>query len=125
MNAILLLVLLSILFTSLFVIIPKFAPANLQDTVKNWLGMGFSGLLLLLALIQSKFADPTMLTPVLFYIFVLGFCLSGVYWWIPAYVKKEEQSDAIKYMFLSVTFAIIIVNNMSPSMGVTMGGRRR
>jgi hypothetical protein len=125
MNAILLLALLSILFTSLFIIIPKFSPTNLQDMIKNWLGIGFSGLLLILALIQSKFSDPTMITPVLFYTFVLLFCLSGVYWWIPTFVKKEEQADAIKYMFLSVTFAVILVNNMSPSMKVTIGGKRR
>jgi hypothetical protein len=125
MNAILLLALLSILFTSLFIIIPKFSPTNIQDMIKNWLGIGFSGLLLILALIQSKFSDPTMITPVLFYTFVLLFCLSGVYWWIPTFVKKEEQADAIKYMFLSVTFAVILVNNMSPSMKVTIGGKRR
>jgi hypothetical protein len=125
MNAILLLALLSILFTSLFIIIPKFSPTNLQDMIKNWLGIGFSGLLLILALIQSKFSDPTMITPVLFYTFVLLFCLSGVYWWIPTFVKKEEQADAIKYMFLSVTFAVILVNNMSPSMKVTIGGKCR
>jgi uncharacterized membrane protein HdeD (DUF308 family) len=124
MNIILFLVLLTCLFTSIFLIIPKYAPADQQDTIKNWLGIGFSGLLLIVALIKSKFADPTLATPVMFYLFVLGFCLSGIYWWIPTYVKKEEQNEAIQYMFLSTTLAIILVNNVSPSMAVTTGGRR-
>ena len=127
MNVVILLVLLSVLFTSLFVIIPKYAPADTQEIIKDWLGLGFNGVILILALLQTKFNDPTMITPVLFYLVILAFCLSGVYWWIPTFLKKEEQSDAIKYMFLSTTGAILIVNNLSPSIVVTpySGGRRR
>ena len=132
----LLLSLITILLTSMFVIIPKYAPANQQEMIKDWLGLGFSGLLLAIAMFQTRFTDATLLTPVVFYIFVVGFILSGVYWWIPKYVNPKEQNEAIKYMFISTTIAIIVVNGMSPAMAPTMsalnpiipailGGRRR
>lgn len=125
MYAPLLLALLTILFTSIFVIIPKYAPADKQDMIKNWLGLGFSGLLLAISMFQTKFNDPTLITPVLFYLFVVAFILSGIYWWIPKYVDPKDQSEAIKYTFLSTTIAIILANGFSPSMIPVMGGRRR
>jgi hypothetical protein len=70
---------------------------------------------------QTKFSDPSLITPVLFYLFVLAFILSGIYWWIPKYVDPKDQSEAIKYTFISTTIAIIIVNSMSASMGPTLG----
>jgi hypothetical protein len=120
----------------MFVIIPKYAPQDQQEIIKDWLGLGFSGLLLAIAMFQTKFTDPTLLTPVVFYLFVVAFIVSGVYWWIPKYVKPSDQNEAIKYIFISTTIAIIIVNGVSPAMAPTMsalnpiipailGGRRR
>jgi len=121
MYAPLLLALLTIMLTSMFVIIPKYAPQNQQEIIKDWLGLGFSGLLLAIAMFQTRFSDPSLITPVLFYLFVLGFILSGIYWWIPKYVDPKDQNDAIKYTFISTTIAIIIVNSTSPSMAPTLG----
>jgi hypothetical protein len=56
-------------------------------------------------------------------ILVLSGIFSGVYWWIPTYVKPEEQNQAISNMFLSVTVATILSQNMTPAMAMTAGRR--
>ena len=119
MNILVLLVLLSVLFTSLFVLIPMFAPENQQEEIKHWVGLSFSGLLLLIALFETKFSDYSLITPVLFYLFVLGFILSGIYWWIPTFIPSSQQTDTVNYMFIGTTLAIILVNMMSPAMKPT------
>jgi hypothetical protein len=113
MNAIFTLLLFAMLFLSLFLIIPALAPADQKDIIQDWVGLGFSGLLLVLSLFQTRFSDGSLLTPVLFYIVVVLFVLSGVYWWIPTFIPAANQSDTTKYMFLSTTLAIILVNTLN------------
>jgi hypothetical protein len=121
MNFILFLLLLTSLLVSIFVIIPKYAPAKQQTLIKDWVGLGFNGILLFWALAFTRGND--IMVPAVFYVFVVALCVSGVYWWIPTYVKPDEQNNAISTMFLSVTLAIILSQNMSPSMAITAGRR--
>jgi len=123
MNFVLFLFLLALLLGSIFVIIPKYAPVKQQALIKGWVGLGFNAILLLWALGVTRGNDVTLAIPAVFYVFVVALCVSGVYWWIPTYVKPEEQNSAISSMFLSVTIAIILSQNMTPSMAIT-GGRR-
>ena len=128
MNVFVFLILLGILLTSIFWIIPTYASPKDQDTIKNWLGLGFSGLMLVISLVETRAQDPALIPPVLLYVVVLALCLSGVYWWIPTYIKPAEQSDAIKWMFLSTSFAIILTNILTKKAipaTISMGGRRR
>ena len=93
--------LLILLFISLFVIIPTYAAKDKQKEIQNWVGMGFSGLLLLIVTFQTR--DHTLGVPIMFYLFVLGVILSGIYWWIPKYIPKDNQNSAINNMFLAST----------------------
>jgi len=119
MNIIIFLILLTTLLVSTFVIIPKYAPQKDQASIKNWLGMGFNGFLLLWALVSSKGADPSLAIPFTFYLLVLGVCLSGVFWWIPKYINSAEQTQATSVMFSVVTLSIIFSQQTSPSMAIT------
>ena len=110
-----LLTLLALLFTSLFVIIPKYAPKDQVTMIQDWLGLGFSGLILLVSLFSSKFSNESMTIKALFFLVVLAVSISGIYWWIPKYIKKDEQNKAIQHMFNSITLSIILVNIMSDS----------
>lgn len=123
MNILLFLVLLTILLVSIFVIIPKYAPVKQQALIKDWVGLGFNALLLLWALGVTRGNDVTLTIPAVFYVFVVALCVSGVYWWIPTYVKPEEQNQAISNMFLTVTVATILSQNMTPAMAMTAGRR--
>jgi len=128
MNVFVFVILLGILLTSIFWVIPTYASPKDQETIKNWLGLGFSGLLLVISLIETHAQDPTLIAPIVLYVVVLGVCLSGIYWWIPTYIKPEEQDDATKWMFLSTSFAIILTNIISKKAipaTISMGGRRR
>lgn len=125
MNLLLFVGLLGCLLASVFWIIPTYASEKDQETIKDWLGIGFAGVLLTITLIETRAQDSTLTIPIVFYLFVLGVCLSGVYWWIPAYIPKAEQSKAISLMFLVVNLAIILTNSMSPATKPTFGGRKK
>jgi hypothetical protein len=127
-----LLILLALLFTSLFVIIPKYAPKDQVTIIQDWLGLGFSGLILLISIFSSRFTYESLSIKFVLFLIVLGISLSGIYWWIPTYIKKEDQTKAIQYMFNSITAAVILTNVMADSMYplvpqsvVMTAGRRR
>jgi len=132
MNLYVFISLLAILLISTIWIIPKFAPTDSQVMIKDWIGIGFSGLLLVVALIETRLRDNTLAFPVIFYLIVLAVALSGVYWWIPKFVPVSEQNNAIFYLFNSITFSVILANMTSPSLKVgysyapiVYAGRRR
>jgi hypothetical protein len=125
MNLILFLILLSCLLTSVFWIIPKYASDKDQELIKDWIGIGFAGLLLTITLVQTRGQDTSLFIPIVFYLWVLAVCLSGVYWWIPAYIPKTEQNRAISILFLVVNLAVIMTNSLSPAMSPSLGGRRK
>lgn len=131
MNAILLLSLLTALFVSLFVIIPKYADPNQEAIIQDWVGLGFNGLLFLIVLLQTKFQYMNVYYAIAFFAIAVGVAVSGVYWWIPKYIKKENQTSAIKTMFTALSIAIILTNIASNAVPVTVGynvmsaGRRR
>ena len=125
MNLLLFLCLVVSLLASVFWIIPKYASEKDQEIIKDWLGIGFAGLLLTITLIETRAQDTTLVIPMVLYLFVLAICLSGIYWWIPTYIPKSEQSKAISLMFLVVNIAVILTNSMSPALKPALGGRRK
>jgi len=125
MNLILFLVVLTCLLTSVFWIIPKYASEKDQEIIKDWIGIGFAGLLLSITLIETRGQDTSVFIPIVFYLWVVAVCVSGVYWWIPAYIPKTEQKRAISILFLVVNLAVIMTNSLSPAISPTLGGRRK
>ena len=132
MNPVVLLALLTCLFVSLFAIIPKYAPANQQAIIQDWVGMGFNAILFGIVLYESRLKYVNVYYAIGFFGIALVVALSGVYWWIPKYIPKEKQSDAIKTMFTSLSVAILLTNIFSNAVPVGYrpyndlgGGRRR
>ena len=124
MNLLLLVVLLIILFTSQFVIIPKFAPPDQQEMINNWMQLAFPALLIIIVVAETRFGNPNIIYPIMLYLILLTFILSGVFWWIPAYIPADKQNEAIKYIFLSTSVAISLSNVLTPP-PLILGGRRR
>ncbi len=110
MNPILLVLLLAVLFISLFVIIPKYADPRKEAIIQDWVGLSFNGLLFAFVLYETKLKYANVYYAIGFFLVALAVALSGVYWWIPKYIKKENQTDAIKYMFNALSVAIILTN---------------
>jgi hypothetical protein len=125
MNLLLFLGLVTCLLASVFWIIPKYASEKDQEIIKDWLGIGFAGLLLIITLIETRAQDTTLVIPIVLYLLVLIICLSGIYWWIPTYIAKPEQSKAISLMFLVVNLALILTNSLNPTPKPTFGARRK
>jgi hypothetical protein len=101
--------LLTLLLVSVYVIIPRYAPKKDQESINNWVGVGFNGLLLVWTLVESR--GIGMGVPVGIYLLVLGVCLSGVYWWIPKYINVEKQSQATSLLFAVTTVAVVLSRN--------------
>lgn len=118
MRVLVLLALLAMLFISLFVIIPKYAPPSQEAIIQDWLGMGFNGLLFLIVLYETKLKYRNVYYGISVFLVALAIALSGVYWWIPKYVQKDKQADAIKYMFTSLSATILITNISSKAVPV-------
>lgn len=130
MSPVLLLILLTGLLLSLFVIIPKYANPKDEAIIQDWVGMGFNGLLFLIVLYETKLKYAGVYYAISFFLVALAIALSGVYWWIPKYIKKEKQQDAIKYMFNALSIAILLTNISTKAVPVGVyndmgGGRRR
>lgn len=132
MNPILLLGLLTSLFVSLYVIIPKYANPKDEAIIQDWVGLGFNGVLFAIVLYETKLKYMNVYYGGAFFLVAVAVALSGVYWWIPTYVKKENQSDAIKIMFTSLSAAVLLTNILTKAVPVGVqrfndmgGGRRR
>jgi hypothetical protein len=129
MSPILLVGLLAALFISIYVIIPKYANPKDEAIIQDWLGMGFNGLLFLIVLYETQLNYMNVYYAIGFFLVALTVALSGVYWWIPKYIKKEKQTDAIKTMFTALSVAVLIVNVTAKAVPIgrynDMGGGRR
>lgn len=130
MSPILLVILLSLLMVSLFVIIPKYAHPKDEAIIQDWVGLGFNGLLFLIVLYETKLKYMNVYYAIAFFLVAVAVAVSGVYWWIPKYIKKEKQTDAIKTMFTVLSVAIIVANIATKAVPIGVyndmgGGRRR
>lgn len=129
MSPVLLLALLAGLFISLYVIIPKYANPKDEPIIQDWVGLGFNGLLFIIVLYETKLKYMNVFYAISFFLIALAVALSGVYWWIPKYIKKEKQTDAIKTMFTSLSIAVLLTNIMTGAVPLgrwnDMGGGRR
>lgn len=131
MKPILLVGLLAGLFISLYVIIPKYANPKDEAIIQDWVGLGFNGLLFLIVLYETNLKHTSVYYAIAFFLVALIVALSGVYWWIPTYIKKENQTDSIKIMFTTLSAAVLLTNLITKAVPVgqqrfnDMGGRRR
>jgi len=118
MSPVLLVTLLALLFISLFVIIPKYAPAGQEEIIQDWVGLGFNCLLFLMVLYQTRLRYRNVYYAISLFMVSLAIALSGVYWWIPKYIKPEKQAAAVKDMFTSLSIAIIVTNMITKAVPV-------
>lgn len=119
MNVILLVTLLTLLFISLFVIIPKYAPAGQEEIIQDWVGLGFNGLLFLIVLYQTRLRYKNVYYAISFFLVALAIALSGVYWWIPKYISAGRQTAVLKDMFTALSVSIILANMSTKGVPVT------
>ncbi len=114
------LVLLTLLLTSIFWIIPTYAPADKADMIKNLVGLAFPIIILGVGLYDSRLRDKALIVPIVFYGLVAALCVSGTFWWIPTYVSADKQHTATTWLYASATVAIIVSQMNVPSLKITL-----
>jgi hypothetical protein len=123
MNAVLLVILLGCLFTSIYVIIHKYASAN-QDEIREWVSLGFNAILFAIVLYETSFKYMNVYGGIAALLLAIGVALSGIYWWIPTYIPKDKQIDVTKDMFTGLGITVLLTNILTKSVPITFGGRR-
>lgn len=87
-------------------IVPTFVPIDKQVSVRYWLPVASSSVFLLLSIVSASSVEISLLLISLLAIFVL----SGVFWWIPTYVKKSDQDTAQHWLIISSSIVLTIAN---------------
>lgn len=121
------------LLVSVYLVIPEFAPKDQVESIKHWVLTAFSATFLLLIMISAK--DEVNV----FIIFLVGaVVLTGIVWWVPTYIPKEDQELVSHILIVSSSVFITIISALyslesTESLGLQQtaaleglaGGRRR
>lgn len=116
-----------------YLVVPEVTPDSQVETVKHWVLTAFSSIFLLLIMISAK--DELNV----FIIFLVGvLVLSGIIWWVPSYIKKEDQDLVSHILIVSSSVFITIISALfslheTETLGIQqtstfeglLGGKRR
>ena len=116
-----------------YLVVPEVAPKEQVETIKHWVLTAFSATFLLLIMISAK--DEMNV----FAIFLIGaIVLSGIVWWVPTYIPKEDQDLVSHILIVSSSVFITIISALfslheTESLGIQqtsafegiIGGRKR
>lgn len=122
-----------VLLIVVYLVVPEVTPEPQVETVKHWVLTAFSSIFLLLIMISAK--DEINV----FIIFLVGaIVLSGIVWWVPSYIPKEDQDLVSHILIVSSSVFITIVSTVfslhsTESLGIQqastfeglLGGKRR
>lgn len=121
------------LLISVYLIVPEIAPPDQVESIKHWVLTAFSATFLLLIMISAK--DEVNV----FIIFLIGaVVISGIVWWVPTYIQKEDQDLVSHILIVSSSVFITIISAIfslgeTESLGIQqtgtfeglIGGKRR
>ncbi len=116
-----------------YLVIPEIAPEDQVETIKHWVLTAFSSIFLLLIMISAK--DELNV----FALFLIGaIIITGLIWWVPTYIRKEDQDLVSHILIVSSSIFITIVSALfslhdTESIGIQqtsafegiIGGKRR
>jgi uncharacterized membrane protein len=116
-----------------YLIVPEVAPEDQVESIKHWVLTAFSAIFLLLIMISAKNEINV------FIIFLIGtVVISGIVWWVPTYIPKEDQDLVSHILIVSSSVFITLVSALfslheTESLGIQqtsalegiIGGRRR
>jgi len=95
------------LLVVVYLVVPEVAPEDQVETIKHWILTAFSATFLLLIMISAK--DEVNV----FIIFLVGaIVLSGIVWWVPSYIPKEDQDLVSHILIVGSSVFITIVSTL-------------
>lgn len=88
-----------------YLVVPEVSPPDQVESIKHWVLTAFSATFLLLIMISAK--DELNV----FIIFLVGaIVLSGIIWWVPTYIPKEDQDLVSHILIVSSSVFITIIS---------------
>ena len=90
-----------------YLILPEFAPEDQQESIKHWILTSFSAIFLLLIMVSAK--DEVNIF-VIFFVAIIS--LSGIVWWVPTYIPKEDQEIVSHLLIVSSSVFITLVSTL-------------
>jgi hypothetical protein len=125
-----------LLMLIVFFVIPKYVPSDQQDDATHWAMVTYSALIFLLTSLKTEF-DVMSISMIVLFVVIIAVQTSGVYWWIPTYVPKDSQPQAVHWMIIGSSVVILLMGvlftpvwkqgyaSVSLISDVSAGGRRR
>ena len=93
------------LLVVVYLVVPEVAPESQVETIKHWVLTAFSSIFLLLIMISARNEVNV------FVIFLVGvLVLSGIIWWVPTYIAKEDQELVSHILIVSSSVFITIIS---------------
>lgn len=90
-----------------YLILPEFAPEGQEESIKHWVLTSFSAIFLLLIMASAK--DEVNI----FVIFFVGaIALTGIVWWVPTYIPKEDQDLVSHLLIVSSSIFITLISTL-------------
>ena len=88
-----------------YLIVPEVAPEDQVESIKHWVLTAFSAIFLLLIMISAKNEINV------FIIFLIGtVVISGIVWWVPTYIPKEDQDLVYHILIVSSSVFITLIS---------------
>jgi hypothetical protein len=125
-----------LLMLIVFFVIPKYVPSDQQDDATHWAMVTYSAIIFLVSAIKTEF-DAMSISMIVLFVAIIAVQTSGVYWWIPKYVPKDSQTQAVHWMIIGSSVVILLMGVLFTPVwkqgyagvnlisDVSSGGRRR
>lgn len=105
-----------------YLVVPEVSPPDQVESIKHWVLTAFSAIFLLLIMVSAK--DEVNV----FVIFLIGaIVISGLVWWVPSYISKEDQDLVSHILIVSSSVFITVISALfslhaTESLGVQQTG---
>ena len=95
------------LLVIVYIILPKLAPPDKEEDIKHWILTSFSSIFLIL-IMASSYEKVNVF--VLLFIGVV--VISGIAWWVPSYIPKDDQYLVSNILIVISSAFITIISTL-------------
>jgi len=94
-----------ILLVSVYLVVPELVSPEKQEDVQHWVLVSFSVIFLLLISLSAKDKINVFIL-----LFIGAIVITGLVWWVPAYIPKDKQDLASHILIVSSSVFITLIS---------------
>ena len=102
-----------------YAIIPELVNEDEQNNASHIVSLLSSVISLLLNIYSISFTYINLIY-IFIFAFIISIVISGIYWWIPTYVPKDEQDRTERYLIM-ITSLLVMLSTIFQSSAVFTG----